>query len=135
MFFVYPNYNGYIVNPLKFSRLVSKAWYFGRTDGLPYKPTAYVRNNVFASALLGDYNTNISRVCGYVSKYITKDSDFQKQIDMRISKLSSALDDSEQLKKLVRNISMFHRQSQGFGISFINNLSPGEYNYIYNQRT
>ena len=129
LFFVKHVGNGYLINPLTFSRLVAQAWHYGRTDGLPYQPVAYVEHNIFAD--FDNYNRNLLRVSNYISKYVTKDSDFQKELDKRIDSLKNIINDDELLKKLIRNISQFHRQSQGFGLSYVKYLSEDEFRFIY----
>lgn len=114
------------VHPLDFSKLVSKCWKYGRTDGLPYHSIRYVSEHIYGKDLGYGSNDDISAlssVCMYVSKYITKSSKFQKKLDNRISQLKRYISDEEELGKLKRNIDMFHRQSQGFGISYLYSMS------------
>ena len=118
------------IDPYTFSSLVSSCWLYGRTDGLPYKTRTYVADNIFGRDLgINEHHNDYLKVTNYVSKYITKDSTFQETIDNRISLLQEHYDD-ETLKELRHNIDMFHRQSQGFGISYIHNLNSEEYDYI-----
>lgn len=131
LFFVYPAVSGNNLHPYQFSRYISQCWQYGRTDGLPYQTTSYVSQNVFGSSLVHKYNTDYLKCCAYVSKYITKDSDFQATIDVRIDSLKEQFDD-DTLKPIIRHISMFHRQSQGYGISYIDNMSAAEYDFIFN---
>lgn len=122
------------IHPYKLSRLISKCWTYGRTDGLPYKSHAYLRENVFGYKFHSQDNSTTEdylKVCSYVSKYITKDSTFQTEIDKRISIVQKSLSlQDEDLKPVERQINMFHRQSQGFGASYIKNLSSKEYQTI-----
>ena len=117
MFFV--NSANYI-DPLEFSTLVAKCWKYGRTDGLPYQPKSYVlAKRVFDNSTPND---TCLKACAYVAKYITKDSTFQTHIENRLSFLQLHLD-KEEYTKVKREVSQFHRQSQGFGISFLSTLS------------
>lgn len=128
LFFVYGP-----IHPFVFSNLVSECWLYGFTDGLPRQTTAYVMEHVFGYDFERDEPSrhidfaSTSKVCNYVSKYVTKDSTFQKVIDGRIELLSKYIKDEEELKQLKRSIDMFHRNSQGFGIGYLNRLSRDEY--------
>lgn len=133
--------NSPFLNPITLSHLIAKCWKYGITDGIDYphykdgklvSPMRYLAENVFGYDLGFGVNQNILKVCGYISKYITKDSIFQNEIDNRVALLKKHITDEEELKKLLRNINMFHRQSQGFGLSYINNLDQEEYDYIFN---
>lgn len=135
LFFVYAD-----IDPLKFSQLVADCWQYGRTDGFPYKPDSYVYRHVYGRKYGETDNKDFpttSAVCMYVSKYITKHSKFTKVLDERMKELRNKLmcynrihhltitqEDEDMLKELKRNIDMFHRQSQGFGLSYIDNLTP-----------
>lgn len=113
-----------LISHYDFSLLVSKCWNYGRTDGLPYQPRNYVDEH---SCLSPD--DSCMKMCNYVSKYVTKDSTFQKVIDNRLSLLKKHLCD-DKFKEIKRQVSMFHRQSQGFGRSFIDNLTDIDLNSI-----
>lgn len=117
LFYVYG-----VINPLDFSRLVSKCWSYGRTDGLPYHSIAYVSEHIYGRNVGFGANNSVdvtTAVCGYVAKYITKSSKFQEQLNKRIFALKCRIDDEEYIKQLVRQVDMFHRQSQGFGCSYL----------------
>lgn len=120
------------LHPIKLSRLISKCWTYGRTDGLPYKTVKYLSENVFGYNIGFGKNSDILKVCSYISKYITKDSTFQSEIDKRVELLKSYIDSDDELRKLLREINMFHRQSQGFGLSYITRMDNDEYDYIFN---
>lgn len=116
MFFV-PN----IIHPLTFSRLVSSAWLYGRTEGIAYKPFLYVRNNVFGYDLgdgKRDSKMHVLRVSSYISKYVTKDQYYNKTLVSKLNYLQENLDD-EKFKEIRKHIDMIHRQSVGFGASFL----------------
>lgn len=121
--------NSRSLDPYKFSELVSKCWHYGRTDGLPYKTRKEVAEHVFGYDLGQKCCNNFLKVCSYVSKYMTKDSTFQKEIDSRLEVLKKHLSD-EAFKELSRNVSMFSRCSQGFGRSYVDNISNDDYNTI-----
>ena len=125
------------VNPLDFSRFVAKCWHYGRTDGIPYKSIKYVSGHVYGRDLgFGsnvDFNA-ISSVCMYVSKYITKSSKFQNRLDKRIYMLSMYITDEEELKTLKRNMNMFHRQSQGFGLGYLYAMDKEQISLVLNNQ-
>lgn len=128
LFFVNGN-----IKPLEFSALVADCWSYGMTDGLPYKGECYVRGNV----LNVDLAKSI-KVLKYVSKYISKTSSFQKEIDKRIrlimyeiaEKMPNGWIDSFNAtlvkEKIVRNINQFHRQSTHFGESALSSMDLNE---------
>ena len=112
------------VHPLTFSKLVSKCWRYGRTDGIDYQPLSYVSQHIYGYNVGFGINTSsdaLVGVCMYVSKYITKSSKFQKTIYKRLNVIRCFVDD-EEFKTLERNISMFHRQSRGFGAYYLTTL-------------
>lgn len=113
MFFVLCN-----IDPLTFSRYVSQSWQLGRTDGVPFQPNNYVLEHIYTNKT--DINTALSASL-YVSKYITKSSTFENELNKRIHALKLANVPNDTIKELRNNINMFHRQSQGFGLSYINN--------------
>lgn len=116
--------NKELISNADFSRLVSKCWHYGRTDGMPYQDQIYIDDHTY-------YNKDAvtMKLCNYVSKYITKDSTFQSVIDERIREISRHLDD-DTLKAVKRQINMFHRQSQGFGLSFLKSLNEDDINKL-----
>ncbi|MBO7734943.1 MAG: hypothetical protein J6S67_20445 [Methanobrevibacter sp.] len=119
LFFVVGN-----VKPLEFSKLVAETWSFGITDGKPYKSDLYVLDNV----LNGDLAKSI-RILKYISKYISKTSVFQKEIDKRLYLIMNEIAEKFEdgwlesfnatlvKEKIKRNINQFHRQSTHFGES------------------
>ena len=141
LFFVYVN-----IPPLEFSQLVCDCWQQGRTDGFPFKPATYVYQHVYGYNYgYGSNNdfTTMTSVCLYVSKYINKNSKFADKLNNRIKFLKERLthyddlnkpfitDESvELIKDLKRQIDMFHRQSQGFGLSYLDNLTPEKLMFI-----
>lgn len=111
------------LHPSRLSKIVAKYWKYGRTDGLPYQNWEYVKKHVFGKTYTRDF-VHMRSVCNYVSKYVTKDSDFQQIINERLGKLYESIDREsyilaknkrEKYKKVKRAIDQFHRQSQGFG--------------------
>lgn len=122
------------IHPFEFSNLVSKCWDFGRTDGLPFQPQRYVAEHVYGYNL--GYESECTpfelctKICNYVSKYVTKDSTFQKEIDNRIELLNKYIDD-DKLKDITRSVDMFHRCSQGFGLGYLRSISNDEYQFLY----
>ena len=131
LFFVYAD-----IPPSAFSELVAHCWQYGRTDGYPYKPyDCYVKKHVYGKGINQDF-TAVTSVALYVSKYITKNSNFCKKLAKRIKVIKDKVyhyslnhrtieqEDLEMIKQLQRNVDMFHRQSKGFGLSFLDNLTP-----------
>lgn len=127
-----------VVEPLYLSRMVSKCWKYGRTDGLPYKSCAYVQYNTINGGLAQSI-----RVCKYVSKYVNKSYEFQKVVNSRIDKIVHYLfrqqnkeQDFEKWSKsevgkkykrdIIRNLNQFHRQSLGFGLSYLEDCDLNE---------
>lgn len=120
------------LNPLFLSKLISKLWKFGRTDGVPYKSNYYVMGHNYIDCS-GSNFANRLRSCRYVTKYVQKSCLFQSELDKRISVvmsraaqfanpddpdswLSSELGRRERLR-LLRFVNQFHLQSQHFGES------------------
>lgn len=126
------------VDPLLFSQLVSDCWSYGRTDGIPYKPVYYVRKNVFTNV---NFDASL-RTCRYVSKYIQKSCKFQYEIDKRLNSIMLSIShrmidgwlDSPHAKrvrqKYVRLICQFHRQSVGYGASYMANVDIMDFNSL-----
>lgn len=117
------------IDPLVFSSLVGDCWFYGRTDGKPYKSDFYVLNNV----LNGDSAKSI-RILKYVTKYISKSCLFSKEINKRVSAIMfdiakmypdgwlDTLPAAQFREKILQNVGQFHRQSTGFGASYLENL-------------
>lgn len=124
------------ISPVWLSRLISKLWKYGRTDGIPYKSHQYVMSHNVVAA--DDTIGSKLRTCSYVTKYIQKSCVYQDILDKRINKvmwrlaeysdpvtpekwLESELAHREKLK-LLRYVNQFHRQSQHFGESALGDL-------------
>ena len=125
------------LDSLTLSRAIAHCWPYGRTDGLPYKSRNYVLHNTISNSL-----ANALRVCQYVSKYVMKDSSYQKRIDERMEsilfylykkyiKLNGYMDydawlshpDGKLAKRNVYSrIGQFHRQSLHFGESALRDM-------------
>lgn len=137
LFFVVPDENGRMIDWYSLSKLINKCWNKGRTDGYPYKPMMYIAKHVFGHGHNED-KLHMQTVCMYVSKYITKDSFFQKIVDQRLYNVFKEKylrvglnfeegmtiedilyylgeEDTDRYKKLKKNMNQFHRQSHGFG--------------------
>lgn len=125
---------------LTFSQYVADCWQYGRTDGFPFKPASYVMKHVYEKN--SEFKATES-VAMYVSKYITKQSGFVKTLNSRLVTLREKLtyydirkkphltdESKELLKTLKRNIDMFHRQSQGFGLSYLDELTPDKLMFL-----
>ena len=120
------------LHPFTLSRLISKYWKYGRTDGLPYKKKSYVLDHNVISP--SSSNGSKYRTIKYITKYVTKSCQFTAVINDRVDKVMSRLADyatadldlsaSEWLEtefahrerlKLLRYVNQFHRQSHHFG--------------------
>lgn len=119
------------LHPCEFSRLVSRLWFYGRTDGINYNKFVDFKEKVFGYDF-GDGvdSAGVLKVCGYISKYITKDSTFQPTLNKRVSLCEKAFDDDDTLKLCKKCINQYHRQSQGFGLSFLDTLDEKTYGDI-----
>lgn len=117
------------LSPYELSELVAKFWKYGRTDGLPYKDHSYVKKHIYGKCYTRDF-VHMRAVCNYVSKYVTKDSDFQGEIERRLLSIFEELDDprmsyhmkkkyKDKYKEIKRSIDQFHRQSHHFGEYFL----------------
>ena len=125
------------VNPLTFSRLISKCWRYGRTDGIKYNSLKYVAQHIYGNDVGFGPNRSfdvLTSVCMYVSKYVTKSSKFQSEVDNRIDALRSYIKDDDKLKELKRNIGMFHRQSQNFGAFYLQNMDSDQEKLLYENK-
>lgn len=133
------------LSPAVFSRAVSDAWQYGRTDGIPYKDLGYILEHTYGP----DYNNNPEHeqnVCYYVAKYVTKDYDLDDVLSDRLEKVESALslhegfenrdDISRTLASTKRAVEPFTRQSNGFGLYaidpnfFVYRLDPSAYDVL-----
>lgn len=115
------------VPSLVLSRSISQCWPFGRTDGVPFKTRAYVReHNTFNTLDLAT-----KRCLMYVSKYVAKDFIYSDMVVGRLKKLMDyyygddfgncqwSKEQKEQYKQLKRFVLPFHRQSLEYGSSYI----------------
>lgn len=106
---------------LVLSKAVADCWPFGRTDGLPYKSPSYVLKNTFR---LSDGISNCERCINYVTKYVGKQQFYETIVNDRVDSIIHYFGydpfskESKLLYKDVRKYScQFHRQSEGFGLS------------------
>ena len=126
LFYVYAD-----IDPLLFSSLVADSWFYGRTDGIPYRSVMYVQQNVFRSAVVGS-----RRVVNYVTKYVQKSVVYEDKISNRIALVLHRIapnidwlssDTAKMLRrKLYRVATQFHRQSIGFGSSILADIDLDE---------
>ena len=115
------------IDVLQLSRIVSEVWGKGRTDGIPYKSKKYVMTHNYINTM------NIDAI-RYIAKYVNKSQIFMKIINERWAKLEKYYEKSKwnklQIKKIrkqyYRLTTPFHRQSQGFGLNAIENISIDE---------
>lgn len=137
LMFVYDD--GNILSPDVLSGMVAHYWKYGRTDGLPWKDYNYVMSH---NVIFGNSRPELFlRACRYVTKYVQKSCSFDKEIDKRLKIASLILRDQlgedwynsvnahRLISKIKRNVSQFHRQSQGFGASYLQNL---DLNQLFN---
>lgn len=118
--------------PEVLSAHISKAWKYGRTDGIPYQSQGYVINGRVFGPRYNSDSTSMQAATGYVMKYITKDSDFESRIKYRLNLIMDKLCQDKyrgeenprwfdfpefkaRYREVKRYISQFHRQSQHFG--------------------
>lgn len=121
------------IHPLWLSRRINSCWQYGRTDGIVYKPLKYVAKHIYGYDLgFGDNSQDfvLRAVTHYVAKYITKSCEFTKELDNRFSalylKLSHEENIEEKLKTLRRYIDLFHMQSKGYGLGYLNYLDEAK---------
>lgn len=117
------------IEPLKFSELVSECWYYGRTEGIKFKPLKHVAKNVFGYDIGFGKKTSpkdVLRISRYICKYVTKDSLYNKTLLSKLNYVRKHVDE-ETFKSVRSSIDMIHRQSVGFGLSFLNTLDNEEY--------
>lgn len=132
--------NNPTIDAFEFSQLVSECWGKGRTDGLPYKTRSYVAaHNVIRGNNMVRDDSRVRKVCNYIAKYVNKDGDWRNLIETRLRRIFDELFGEvyinpytkeeeheyttffkdpvlkDKYEKLVREIDVFHRQSQGFG--------------------
>lgn len=137
------------IDPLVFSKYVSLAWIYGRTDGVDYKGVNYVMTKrVFKS-----FNPLFLSIIGYVAKYATKQFSYSKKIGSAIRNVMfdrycgnveffNTFEGRKEFLKLKRESSPFLLTSHGFGkyllecfsVDYLveNNSAPI---YINNNRT
>lgn len=121
------------LSPVVLSQLIHDSWTHGRTDGVVEYGQGYVYHNTFGPRYIKD-SKRLQGVVGYVCKYVTKDSEYQKVIDMRVHEVvekilkkrysndkKGFLDSKRELK---RRVDQFHKQSVGFGEYAISQANP-----------
>lgn len=96
-------------DPAVLSDIISDCWTYGRTDGIRYRDRSYFNHNVFWKTC-GQYRMN--GLTMYISKYITKDSDFQKVLD---SRTKAIIPSQMENKSLIAQITKkFHEQKSKY---------------------
>lgn len=130
LFFVFGD-----IDPLDFSRLISRVWFRGRTDGIDYKSRPYVLGkNVLRG--VNALETKL-RVCSYVTKYVQKSCLYSSEVASTVNKIVDWLcynyypRTCKFTKRALsiairRKLNQFHRQSQSFGLSALNDLDLGQ---------
>ena len=78
------------LSPLVLSHLIALCWKAGRTQGIDYKPSHFVMDYVFGDGFVSDRSALVKQLT-YVSKYVTKDSDFQSELEFRVNDLMESL--------------------------------------------
>lgn len=86
-----------------FWRYLNKAWKFGFIDRQSTAPSRVV---------------NSSAALNYVSKYVTKDQEWQNVVDAKLAKLKR-LGADYKLQDKLKDFQPFHKQSQGYGANFL----------------
>lgn len=144
------------INPIDFSRQVSRAWSFGKTDGVrPYDDCkkcpvlAYCRGTcIYQSELYvvndrlvtSNSQKNVLKCVNYVTKYISKDMCNFGELQTNVDNLWNFLEPDyktnylkyKAYRKFCSQVLPFHLQSQGFGRSLIGDLGKriGEFDYL-----
>lgn len=106
------------IPPLVASRLISKVWKRGRTDGVPFKSKKYVISERVYSKM-----DSVSLVVSqYVAKYVVKHSTFRDVVNQRVDSVVSAKFDDVFSRdarsfrlKLKHQIDEFHTSSNHYG--------------------
>lgn len=135
LFFVKSGCN---LSPMKLSYFIDKCWQKGRTDGYMYHPedSEYVSKHTYGKQFCND-DLTIRRVVSYVTKYVLKDAQYNSMIINRLTKLYESiygedfLNDNRHKKDfetIYRKVSMFHRQSHGFGLYL---LEKEDFDHLY----
>ena len=120
------------IDPLYLSSKIADCWVYGRTDGTPYKTNHYIlSHNVIKQSSL----SNILRTCAYVTKYVQKSCEFQreinKRIDLTMKDIALTKEDNNWLDSfeardirlsLKRCCNQFHTQSLHFGESGLSDI-------------
>lgn len=128
------------LDPFTLYSFINRAWGKGMTDAFDskgrMKSTQYLLKHIYRQDDAG-----LRKVCNYVSKYVTKDSSFQKEIDTRIQMLfdniygndvwSNNIELSKQKRDILRICSQFHRQSKGYGEYALEYLSNNQDDFDY----
>lgn len=130
LFYVYGD-----ISPLEFSYYVSRSWEYGRTDGRPYKPMFYVMSH---NVVAVNNTANVLRTANYVTKYVQKSCEFQRELDKRVimvmndfanrfepenpEKWLNSVAALRIRRKLVSSVNQFHRQSLHYGESALQDL-------------
>lgn len=115
------------LDPMILSYLIGEYWPYGRTDGCWYKGADYVRYNRVFRSLKND----LVRISNYVGKYVSKDLYITFKLMRRVLKAAFVQDPNWTktydgrlwFRSLCDNVLPFHLQSDGFGLSIIDNLS------------
>lgn len=109
------------------SASISHCWHNGRTDGLPFKTRGYV----FGHNRFDRMDVATKRCIMYVSKYVAKDFLYSNLVVDRLNRLmdyyygdaygNAVMSDSARsfLRQLRTFVNPFHRQSLGFGMSYL----------------
>lgn len=121
------------IEPEQFSLYVSKYWKHGRTDGIPYKSSNYVREH--NTILAGSLPAVFLRACRYVTKYVQKSCMYDKETEgvimhcmwlvawkMPDENWMDSVNAKRFQMKLRRHIAQFHRQSKGFGAGALQSI-------------
>lgn len=140
------------IDPVVFSRYVSRAWFAGKTDGVrPYDDCSRCPVRRFCNGyciyqskeyvlrervITSDHVANTMKCVNYVTKYISKDMYNSVILENRVKDLFSYLfpdyeSDIEQrrfYRKFCSQVLPFHLQSVGFGASVLND--PKERDFI-----
>lgn len=108
------------IEPATLSRWINQAWQLGRTDGIDYKGKEYFENQRVFKGEEAKKN-----VIGYLCKYMTKDSSYDRILKNNLRYVQKALDNrlfhnnaAPIMTLKIKEFYQFTRWSKGFGVEF-----------------
>lgn len=144
------------IEPVDFSRYVSKAWYCGKTDGVRpvddcvecpvrsfcrgvclYQSDDYVNNERVIST---NSQRNLIKCVNYVTKYVSKDLFLTSKLQERVDNLFSVvmpdyftnIESYRIYRKFCSQVLPFHLQSRFFGLTLLDDVDARQRAIDYN---